>query len=135
MKVQNGFITSLELQGEVIAFMLDLSVAFGTIDHDILFSKMENALGIAGPALAWFRSYHWGRTLRIKIDKSFTRVEDILWSVPKGAVLGPLLFLSYLLPLGNFNKMHDLELRVYAEDIELCLSIKPSTQHEVDIDC
>ena len=31
--------------------MLDLSAAFDTIDHDILFSRMENTLGITGQAL------------------------------------------------------------------------------------
>ena len=52
--------------------MLDLSAAFYTIDHDILFSRMENTLGITGQALAWFKPYLSVRTLRIKIDKPFS---------------------------------------------------------------
>ena len=64
--------------------MLDLSAAFDTIDHDILFIRMENTLGITGQALAWFKSYLSGRTLRIKIDKSFSELQDILWYVPQG---------------------------------------------------
>ena len=98
VKVQNDILTSIDQHGVVILVMLDLSAAFDTIDHDILFSRMENTLGITGQALAWFKSYLSGRTLRIKIDKSFSELQDILWSVPQGSVLGPLLFLIYLLP-------------------------------------
>ena len=87
VKVQNDILTSIDQHGIVILVMLDLSVAFDTIDHDILFSRMENTLGITGQAPAWFKSYLSGRTLRIKIDKSFSELQDILWSVPQGSVL------------------------------------------------
>ena len=81
VKVQNDILTSIDQHGVVILVMLDLSAAFDTIDHDILFSRMENTLGITGQALAWFKSYLSGRTLRIKIDKSFSELQDILWSL------------------------------------------------------
>ena len=106
VKVQNDILTSIDQHRIVILVMLDLSAAFNTIDHDILFSRMENTLGIMGQALAWFKSYLSGRTLRIKIDKSFSELQDILWSVPQGSVLGPLLFLIYLLPLGKLIRKH-----------------------------
>ena len=133
VKVQNDILTSIDQHGVVILVMLDLSAAFDTIDHDILFSRMENTLGITGQALAWFKSYLSGRTLRIKIDKSFSELQDILWSVPQGSVLGPLLFLIYLLPLGKLIRKHGLELHIYADDTQLYLAIKPITQQAVDI--
>ena len=133
VKVQNDILTSIDQHGLVILVMLDLSAAFDTIDHDILFSRMENTLGITGQALAWFKSYLSGRTLRIKIDKSFSELQDILWSVPMGSVLGPLLFLIYLLPLGKLIRKHGLELHIYADDTQLYLAIKPITQQAVDI--
>ena len=101
VRVQNDILTSIDQHGIVILVMLDLIAAFDTIDHDILFSRMENTLGITGQALACFKSYLSGRILCIKIDKSFSELQDILWSVPQGSVLGPLLFLIYLLPLGS----------------------------------
>ena len=133
VKVQNDILTSIDQHGVVILVMLDLSAAFDTIDHDILFSRMENTLGITGQALAWFKSYLSGRTLRIKIDKSFSELQDILWSVPQGSVLGPFLFLIYLLPLGKLIRKHGLELHIYADDTQLYLAIKPITQQAVDI--
>ena len=133
VKVQNDILTSIDQHGVVILVMLDLSAAFDTIDHDILCSRMENTLGITGQALAWFKSYLSGRTLRIMIDKSFSELKDILWSVPQGSVLGPLLFLIYLLPLGKLIRKHGLELHIYADDTQLYLAIKPITQQAVDI--
>ena len=133
VKVQNDILTSIDQHGVVILVMLDLSAAFDTIDHDILFDRMENTLGITGPALDWFRSYLSGRTLRIQIDKSFSELQDILWSVPQGSVLGPFLSLIYLLPLGILIRKHGLELHIYADDTQLYLSIRPTSQRAVDI--
>ena len=132
VKVQNDILTSIDHYGAVILVMLDLSAAFDTIDYDILFSRMENTLGITGQTLAWLKSNLSGRTLLIKIDKSFSELQDILWSVPQGSVLGPLLFPIYLLPLGKLRK-HGLELYIYADDTQLYLTIKPITQQAVDI--
>ena len=56
VKVQNDILTSIDQHGIVILILLDLSAAFDTIDHDVLFSRMESTLGITGPALEWFRS-------------------------------------------------------------------------------
>ena len=67
VKVQNDIRTSIDQHGIVILILLDLSAAFDTIDHDVLFSRMESTLGITGPALEWFRSYLGDGTLRVQI--------------------------------------------------------------------
>ena len=43
--------------------LLDLSVAFDTIDHQILFHILEHSLGITNSALALMKSYLDGRQL------------------------------------------------------------------------
>ena len=93
VKVQNDILTSIDQHGIFILILLDLSAAIDTIDHDVLFSRMESTLCIIGPALEWFRSYLGDRTLRVQIDDLFSASQETLWSVPQGSVLGPLLFL------------------------------------------
>ena len=94
---------------------------------------MESTLGITGPALERFRSYLGGRALRVQVDDSFSASQEILWSVPQGSVLGPLLFLTYLLHSGILIRKHGLELHAYADDTQLYISIKPINQRVVDI--
>ena len=63
VKVQNDILTSIKQHGIVMLILLDLSAEFDTIDHDVLFSRMESTLGIRAPAIEWFRSYLGDRTL------------------------------------------------------------------------
>ena len=46
VKVQNDIITSIDQHGIVILILLDLSAALYTIDHDVLFSRMDITLSI-----------------------------------------------------------------------------------------
>ena len=46
VKVQNDILTSIDQHGIVILILLNLSAAFDTINHDVLFSRMESTLGI-----------------------------------------------------------------------------------------
>ena len=132
VRVQNDILHTLDQGGAAILVLLDLSAAFDTIDHSILLSRMESVLGVKGSALQWFKSYLLGRKQRIKINDDFSENQEILWSVvPQGSVLGALLFLIYIIPLAEQIRTYGLNNHGYADDTQLCLSFKKTSDNAI----
>lgn len=73
------------------AVFIDFTKAFDTINHIILFAKLQS-FGIRGPALTLLRSYLSNRTQVVKISDAFSCAINIIQGVPQGSILGPLLF-------------------------------------------
>ena len=132
LKVHNDILHTMDHQGVTILIMLDLSAAFDTIDHNRLLTRMEHELGIKGVPLKWFRSYLSERTQCVNIDGHSSPPTLMYWAVPQGSVLGPILFLIYMLPLGHIIRRHGLELHIYADDTQVYIAISPVSQLAVD---
>jgi len=70
--------------------LLDLSAAFGCIDRDILLSTLQSNFGLGGVTLTWIRSFLTDRSQRVFFNGNLS-IEIMLFGVPRGSVLGPLL--------------------------------------------
>ena len=106
LSIKNDIHLSLS-RGEATALVvLDLSAAFDTIDHSTLLSCLLDWFGVGGSALKWFSSYLTECFQSVKIGSSLSDLQKLLFGVPQGSVLGPLLFALYTSPLSTLIGKH-----------------------------
>jgi hypothetical protein len=90
------------------AVFIDLSEAFDTLDHQILFSKLEH-YGVRGVALQWIKSYLSNSKQFVQIKDTCSEFYEITCGVPQGFILGPL-FILYVNDLQKALKQTTLSL-------------------------
>ena len=83
---------------------LDLSKAFDTLDHEILFAKLEH-YGICDVARRWIKSSFSCRPQFVQFHVACSTTQTIKCGVPLGSILGPLFFILYINDLRNASKL------------------------------
>ena len=104
--------------------MTDLSIAFDCLPHDLLIAKLH-ACSIKKGSLKLLFSYLKNRKQRVRLNNTYSEWIDILFGVPQGSMLGPLLFNIFLCDL--FLLLGDIPVANYADDnTPYCTGLKIS---------
>lgn len=105
----------------VVGIFVDLKKAFDTIDHKILFTKLER-YGIRGVALEWLINYMEKLNQYVQMEDYRSTCLDISVGVPQGSVLGPTLFILFINDLCMMSKK--LKFILFADDTNVICSGK-----------
>ena len=85
--------------------------------HELLIATLH-AYGFDNEALKFIYSNLKGRKQRTKINSSYSSFVEILFGVPQGSILGPLLFNAYI--CDPFYDIDDLDFASFANDNTPC---------------
>jgi hypothetical protein len=100
-KLTNIILSTLNNKMKSGAIFFDLEKVFDCIDHEILLSKSQ-FYGVKGSMYLLIESYLRNRYQRVKFNNKFSKWGKITKGVPRGSILGPLLFLNYINDLPSF---------------------------------
>ena len=102
---------NLNNKRHTVSIFLDLSKAFDTVNHGILFRGVSHR---------WLGSYLCNRRQSVRIGKTFSSLKTINIGVPQGSILGPILFLLYINDMPNVSNY--LYTFLFADDTAVMMS-------------
>ena len=85
-------------------------------------------------ALQWLISFIKNITLSIKIGKYVSSPARLISGVPQRSVVGPLLFIIYIIPISHIiNKYPTIKYHLYADDIILYHEVNYILSQHIDV--
>jgi hypothetical protein len=103
----------------IAAIIMDLSKPFDCLPHNLLMLKLED-YGLSENSLKLLKSYLENRRQRIKIGNNYSEWDTLIKWVPRGSILGPVLFNVFITDIFHF--VQDSSIYNYADDNTLSYS-------------
>ena len=93
--------------------LCDLSKAFDIVSHTLLLDKLT----VLDVDSFWFNDYLSERTQSVRIGKTISNALDIVYGVPQGSILGPILFIIFTKDMIQYVDNNCLLIQ-YADDTQ-----------------
>ena len=119
LRIVNDILSALDNDNISFLFLLDLSAAFDTVDHQILLCRLNSVFGIQSTALQWFQSYLSDRYQSTSVNNSSSSPSQLMYGVPQVPILGPILFVLYTTPLSDIIANHTVNHQLFADDTQI----------------
>ncbi len=103
----------LETNSYVRCISIDFTKAFDTINHPILFSKLQK-LNLPPNIMAWIINFLSGRTQAVSVNGVTSEFLNITQSIVQGSGVGPILYIIYASDLCTQSKINIIV--KYADD-------------------
>src|SRR5664279_38034 len=118
LRIHSDILLALDSGNIAVLSFLDLSAAFDSVDHDTLLTRLHRTYGCTGAVLNLFKSYLTGRSQSVRCSSSSSKFLSVMFGVPQGSVLGPILLL-YVADLLLLIRRHQLIPHSYADDTQI----------------
>ena len=112
----------------------DFAEAFDKVDHGILIHKLRD-IGISGKLGIWLNDFLTDRSQSVVINGTTTEPFEVMSGAPHGTVLGPILFLTYVLDIDA--EMVESSVSSFADDTHVLkgiISLQNTTALQKDLD-
>ena len=131
LRVLSDIYSAIDQDQVSLLALLDISAAFDTVDHGILLERLSTSYGLSGMAYTWLESYITGRAQIVHVGNHHSSPSKVLYSVPQGSVLGPVLYVLYTSDVAKLVEALGLGTHLYADDTQLYGHCSPSNSVEL----
>ena len=125
LKLVNDALWAMENKLITAVTVMDLSVAFNTVSHELLLTVLREQFGIKDVALDWYENYLKPRHLKVCINGMYSAQKTMDFCVPQDSIQGAYLFICYA---STLNKVvpKSLTLNGFTDNHSIRKSFKPT---------
>ena len=109
----NDLLRAVDCKLVIALVLLDLSLAFDTVDHSTLLTVLDWRFSVQESAMNWFSCYLSDWTQTFCVNAVMSRLIPVTCSVPQGSVLGPVLLISYTADVTSIFNSHQVNHPLY----------------------